>query len=75
MSDVFIVDLFYFLINKNINIFCCIDINILQVCQNYIKHVILNTLQVFYKYNKINLHHFSIFYNISIFSFLSFVGK
>ena len=37
----------------------------------YIKHMILNTLQVFYIYNKNNLHHFSIFYNISIFSFLS----
>ena len=25
MSDVFIVDLFYFQINKNITIFCCIE--------------------------------------------------
>ena len=37
----------------------------------YIKHMILNTLQVFYMYNTNNLHHFSIFYSISIFSFLS----
>ena len=36
----------------------------------YIKHMILNTLQVFYIYNTNNLHHISIF-NISIFSFLS----
>ena len=43
-----------------------------QVCQYISKHMILNTLQVFYIiYNKYNLHHFSIFYNISIFSFLS----
>ena len=31
----------------------------------------MNTLQVFHIYNKNNLHNFSIFYNISIFSFLS----
>ena len=37
----------------------------------YIKHMILNTLHVFYMYNKNNLHPFSIFYNICIFSFLS----
>ena len=37
----------------------------------YIKHMIWNTLHVFYIYNKNNLHHFSIFYNISIFSFLN----
>ena len=37
----------------------------------YIKHMILNTLQVFYIYNKNNVHHFSLFYNISIFSFIS----
>ena len=37
----------------------------------YIKHMLLNTLQVFYIYNKHNLHHFSIFYNIFIFSFPS----
>ena len=42
----------------------------------YIKHMILNTLQVFYIYNTNNLHHFSLFYNISIFSFLSlYVSK
>ena len=36
----------------------------------YIKHMILTTLQVFYIYNKYNLHHFSIFYNISISKFV-----
>ena len=37
----------------------------------YIKHMILNTLQIFYIHNKNNLHHISILYNISIFIFLS----
>ena len=37
----------------------------------YIKHIIVNTLQVLYIYNKNNLHHFRLFYNISISSFLS----
>ena len=46
-------------------------INILQVCQNISSTWILNTLLVFYIYNNHNVHHFSIFYNISIFSFLS----
>ena len=32
----------------------------------YIKHMILNTLHVFYIYNKNNLHPFSILYNVSI---------
>ena len=37
-----------------------------------IKHMIVNTVQVFnIIYNKNNLQHFSIFYNISIFSFQS----
>ena len=35
--------------------------------QAYIRHMILKNLQVFYIYNENNLHHFSIFYNISIF--------
>ena len=35
----------------------------------YIKHMLLNTLQVLYIYNKNYLHRFSIFYNISIYSF------
>ena len=47
------------------------QINILQLCQKYTKHMIFYTLQVFYIYNTNNWHHFSIFYNISIFSFLS----
>ena len=37
----------------------------------YTKHMILNTVHVFYIYNKNNVHPFSIFYNISIISFLS----
>ena len=67
MSDVFIVDLFYFKINKNITIFAASNQHFTGM-PGYIKHMILNTLQVFYIYNKYNLHHFSIFYNISIFS-------
>ena len=66
MSDVFIVDLFYFQIDKN-TIFCCIE----STYYRYAKIMILNTLHVFYIYNKNNLHPFSIFYNISIFSCLS----
>ena len=72
MSNVFIVDLFYFQINKNVTIFCCIETTFTDMPE-YIQHMILNNLQVFYVYNKNNLHHFSIFYNISIFSFLSCV--
>ena len=39
----------------------------------YTKHMLLNTLHVFYMYNTNNVHPFSIFYTISIFSFLSCV--
>ena len=41
----------------------------------YTKHMLLNTLHVFYiyMYNKYNVHPFSIFYTISIFSFPSCV--
>ena len=35
MSDVFIVDLFYFQINKNITIFCCIESTIYRNATNY----------------------------------------
>ena len=70
MSNVFIVYLFYFQINKHITIFCCIESTFTSMPE-YNKHMILNTLQVFYIYNKHNLNHISIFYNISIFSFLS----
>ena len=69
MSDVFIVDLFYFQINKNITRFLLHRININIKCMTgYTKHMLFNILHVFYIYNKNNLHHFSIFYNISIFS-------
>ena len=71
MSDVFIVDLFYFQINKNITIFCCIESTFTGIPHN-IKHMIVNTVQVFNKSNTNNLQHFSIIYNISIFSFQSF---
>ena len=67
MSDVFIVDLFYFQINKYITIFRCIE----SISYRYTKHMILITLNVFYFYNQNNVHPFSIFYNISIFRFLS----
>ena len=41
----------------------------------YIKHMLLNILQVFYIYNKQNLHHFIMYYNISSFSLFKFVCK
>ena len=47
MSDVFIVDLFYFQINKNITIFASSNQHLTGMPE-YIKHMILNTLQVFY---------------------------
>ena len=38
----------------------------------YLQYIYIEyTLQVFYIYNKNSLHNFSIFYNISIFSFIS----
>ena len=40
MFDVFIVDLFYFQINKNIAIFCCIESTFIGLPE-YIKHMIL----------------------------------
>ena len=67
MSDVFSVDLFYFQIDKNITIFCFIE----STFYRNIKHMIVNTVQVFNMYNKNNSQHISIFYNISIFSFQS----
>ena len=70
MSDVFIVDLFYFQINKYITIFAASNQHF-TVMPEYIKHMILNPLQVFYIYNTNNLHHFSIYYNISSFRFVS----
>ena len=70
MSDVFIVDLFYFQINKNITIFCCIEYTFYRNVTKY-QNMIMNTVQVFNIYNKNNLQHFSIIYNISIFSFQS----
>ena len=72
MSNVFIVDLFYFQINQNITIFAASNQNFTDMPE-YIKHMILNNLQVFYIYSKNHLHHFRIFCIISIFSFLSCV--
>ena len=65
MSDVFIVDLFYFQINKNITIFCCIESKFYRNATTYQTHandMIVNTVQVFNIKN--NLQHFNIFYNI-----------
>ena len=73
MSNVFIVDLFYFQINQNITIFAASNQNFTDMPE-YIKHMILNNLQVFYIYSKKHLHHFSIFCNMSIFSFISCVS-
>ena len=60
MSDVFIVDLFYFQINTNSTMFAASNQHFTGMPE-YIKHMILSTVQVFYIYNKNNLHHFSIF--------------
>ena len=38
MSDVFIVDLFYFQINKNITIFCCIESTFYRYARIYQTH-------------------------------------
>ena len=67
MSDVFIVDLFYFQINAKIIPSFAASNQHFTGMPKYIKHMILNTLHVFYIYNKNNLHPISIFYNISIF--------
>ena len=63
MSDVFIVDLFYFQINKNITIFFASNQHFTGMPQN-IKDMIVNTVQVFNIYNKNNFQYFSIFYII-----------
>ena len=69
MPGVFIVDLFHFQINKKYYHFVSASNQHFTGMPEYIKHMILNTLQVFDIYNRNNLHHFSIFYTISIFSF------
>ena len=38
MSDVFIVDLFHFQINKNITIFCCIESTFYRNATKYQRH-------------------------------------
>ena len=70
MSAVFIVDLFYFQINKNITKFCCIKSTFYQYVRIYHTHNI-EYYAIFYIDNNNNVHPFSIFYNISIFSVLS----
>ena len=55
MSYVFIVDLFYFQINKNINILLH-QIKHFTGMPEYIKHMILKTLHVFYIYKKIIIY-------------------
>ena len=69
MSDVFIVDLFYFKI-KILPYFVASNQHFIGMLQN-IKHMIVNTVQVFNIRNTNNWQHLSIFYNISIFSFQS----
>ena len=71
MSDVFIVYLFYFQINKNITIFCCIESTFYMYARIYQTHDIEYSASILHIYNTNNLHRFSIFYNISIFSFLN----
>ena len=68
MSDVFIVDLFYFQINKLLPYFVASNQYFRGMPPN-IKDMMVNTVQVFNIYNKHNLQYFSIFYNISILSF------
>ena len=67
MSDAVTVDLFYFEINKEYYQSFAASNQHFTGMPEYTKHMILNTLQVFDIYNSNNLHHFSIFYNISIF--------
>ena len=66
ISDVFIVDLFYFPINKII-IILLHRIKHFTGMPEYTKYMILNTLHVFYIHTKNNVHPFSIFYNLSMF--------
>ena len=68
MSDVFIVDLFYFQMKKILQYFVASNQYFTGMPQN-IKDMIVNTVQVFNIHNKNNLQHLSIFYNLSIFSF------
>ena len=74
MSDVFIVNLFYFQINKNITIFCCIDSTFYRYARIYDQTICDQTNDI--EYHACNLHiqqqlfnPFSIFYNISILVF------
>ena len=62
MSDVFMVDLFYFKIKKHITICCCTESTFYRYGRIYQTHSIDYIKQI---------HLFSILYNISIFSFLS----
>ena len=76
MSDVFIVDLFYFQINKNITILLH-RIKHFTGMPEYTKYMILNTLHISYMYIYKTIiytplvYSIIIFYNLSIFSFLS----
>ena len=53
MSDVFIVDLFYFQINKKLPYFAASNQHFTGMPE-YTKHMILKTLHVLYIYNKNN---------------------
>ena len=63
MSNVFIVDLFYFQIisSKILPSFAASNQHFTGMPE-YIKHMILNNLKVFYIYNKNNVHHFILQY-------------
>ena len=71
MSDVLIVYIYFIFKSTKILPYFAASNQHFTGMPEYIKRIILNTLQVFYIYNKNNLHYFSIFYNISIFNFLS----
>ena len=62
---------FFFSNQQTYTIFCCIDSTFYRYARIYRTHDIEYSVCVFDIYNKNNLHLFSIFFNISIFSFLS----
>ena len=67
MSYVFIVDLFYFQVsNKILPSFAASNQHFTGMPE-YIKNLILNTLQVFYISNKNNLDHFFTIYPFLVF--------
>ena len=69
MSYVFIVDLFYFQINKNINILLHQIKHFYRYARIYQTHDIENSACILHIQRNNNLYPFSILYNISILAF------